>query len=93
LLRRRWERVVGDVGGLGFPPGLVSLDVVEIGGIMGAIELGVGERPNFMGVISLFGVVGRLVDFSGPLGTSSALREERSTVSRNDIAASRLTRQ
>lgn len=40
-----------------------------------------------------FGVGGRLFDLGGPSGSSSARNDERSTVSKNDIAASRLTRQ
>src|SRR6266536_6278091 len=53
-----------------------------------------GFSPTVAGSnLPALGVFGRLSDFAGPDGTSSALRLARSTVSRNVIAASKFVRQ
>src|SRR5882672_26187 len=52
-----------------------------------------GEDVNVIASGFNPGVFGRLADFVGPEGTSSARRLARSTVSRNVIAASRFVRQ
>ena len=55
------------------------------------IRSGASESPKGIGVISDLGVEGLESDFVGT--ASSARREERSTVSKNEMAASKLTRQ
>ena len=70
---------------------IIGLALSEL--ISGLDGFGEGVSASIGSVFSNLGVVGRLFDFGGPEGFSSALRLARSTVSRNGIAASRLVKQ